>query len=58
MFPVTSVTLLGGWGDGGEGVKGGGCGCCCGGCGAGVLVVALVVTTFERMAVVIFVVAL
>ena len=35
-----------------------GCGCFGGGCGGGVLVVAVVVTAFERVAVVIFVVAL
>ena len=34
------------------------CGCCGGGCGGGLLGVAVVVTAFERVAVVIFVVAL
>ena len=33
MFPVISVTLHGGFGDGGEGNGGNGGGCCC--CGGG-----------------------
>ena len=35
MFPVVSLTLHGGCGDGVEGSGGGGCGCCCGGGGVG-----------------------
>ena len=42
----------------GSGVGGGVGGCCGGGCGGGVLVVGVVVTAFERVAVVIFEVAL
>ena len=40
------------------GCPGWGCGSCGGGCGGGVLMVAVVVTAFERIVVVIFVVAL
>ena len=40
------------------GCDGWGCGCCGGGCWGGVLVVAVFVTAFERMAVMIFVVTL
>ena len=59
---VVVVVVVVWWCGGGSvdcgGCVGWGCGCCGIGCGGGVLVVAVVVTAFESVAVVIFVEAL
>ena len=55
---VVVVWYCGGGSDACGGCGGWGCGYCDGGCVSGVLVVAVVVKAFERVAVVMFVVAL